>query len=172
MAEQNGGTAQFDPSNVSGDSQVSAAALVARQGQPGNVVPVAQASVPPHANGGGNIAANMRAAIFSGANKQLKKKVIRFFGQDIEIRQQTLGAISELAAEEDDGDKQLSLVKTIIRYAYVPGTNEKVFGIEHTEELMSLPFGDDFDRLSDTIRDLTKVSVKDQEKNSGTTQAA
>lgn len=139
-------------------------------GQAGSVAATAAATgaplqvVPAHANGNGNSASNLRAAIFSGANKALRKKVIKFFGVDVEIRQQTLGSVSELAGEDDEGSQQLALAKTVIRYAYVPGSDEKVFGEEHLEELVTLPFNEDFTLLSETIAGFSQVSVASAEK--------
>ena len=63
----------------------------------------------------------IRAAIFSRAN--FKKEVFNFLGQDVELRQPTVGQIGKLA---DDKNNQNRLIEIIIESAYVKSSNDEM----------------------------------------------
>jgi hypothetical protein len=65
----------------------------------------------------------IRAAIFSGNN--FKRERFVFLGQELELKQPTVGQISKLA---DDKQNKNRLIEIIVDSAYLPGTDEKVFG--------------------------------------------
>lgn len=80
----------------------------------------------------------------------------RFFDADIEVRQPSLG---EILATEEQSSKQDQAVSMIIKYCYVPGTDDKVFEEADREVLLSLPFGEDFIRVQKAIAQLSSVNV-------------
>ena len=49
-------------------------------------------------------------------------------------------------------------------YAYVPGTNEKVFEVEDIDSLKNLPFGAEFTRLMDKVNALLGIKAEEVEK--------
>lgn len=95
----------------------------------------------------------IRAEILKSRPPQ--SKIITFFGEQIEIKQLTLGAILDAGKEEDT---QGALISTLVKYAFIPGTDIRVFDPEDLESLKALPFGGDFVGLADAIQELTKVS--------------
>jgi hypothetical protein len=103
----------------------------------------------------------IRAGIANSERAKTRSKVIDFFGQSIEIRQPTLGFIIDRRVNvNEDGteEQQTSSVTMLIENAYVPGTDELVFGLGDTDWLKQLPFGDDIQRLITTITELTTVN--------------
>jgi len=81
-------------------------------------------------------------------------KLITFFGQQIEIKQLTLEAVLDVGANPD----QRGLINVLLQYAYVPGTNEKIFEEGDIDSLKQLPFGGDFVALTDAITELTSLN--------------
>lgn len=108
------------------------------------------------------LAVQLRGKIFADANKVRASRTITFFGAEIELRQPTLRNIAEMA---DEDSEQAAIVSTLLHYAYVPGTDEKVFTDAHIEALMELPFGPDFTAVADAIKELSATLSKAEAKN-------
>jgi hypothetical protein len=106
----------------------------------------------------------LRTAIFS--NNAVATKRIMFFDAEIEIRQPSTG---EVLATKDDDNSQRGLVSILVRYAYVPGTNEKVFEEADADAILALPFGPDMLRVNEAIAELTKIDVAGKSVTSGET---
>ena len=103
----------------------------------------------------------MRAKIFGAAPKS--EPVEDFFGTDIELRQPTLQvALSQRGASEED-----RLYFMLTDYAFVPGTQQKLFDIEDVEQIKQLPFGPEFTRLMDAVNKLLGVKPEEMEKAIG-----
>jgi hypothetical protein len=98
----------------------------------------------------------VRASIFSA--KQLRKVTVEFFGAEIEVRQPTLEDIVETAS----ADNRSTTINTLIRYAYVPGTDERVFDDTDADSLAKLPFDANFKRVVDALEQLTNISFQDK----------
>ena len=102
-----------------------------------------------------------RATIFS-ANAMAKKSIVLpFYGAQIELRQPAIGELEGLS----DGDTSIPIVNILVRHAYVPGTDEKMFDFADTEQLKLLPFNDEMKAVSEAIGQLTNVQVSVAEKN-------
>jgi hypothetical protein len=99
----------------------------------------------------------IRSKIF--ASKDFAKEEVDFFGEKLELRQPNLGQV--LAVQSDD-DRQSAVIDTLIKYAYVPGTEEKVFESGDSAALLELPFGADFVRISTALEKLTSVNFLDK----------
>jgi hypothetical protein len=108
---------------------------------------------------------DLRASIFKSDNKKTKSAVITLFGEEVEIRQPTLAQIAKLGRQAQD-TKIPPVVRIMIEYIYVPGTDEKVFETGDAEQLASLPSGQWLNDLNRAIEELTGVDVKEAEKNS------
>lgn len=107
---------------------------------------------------------SIRNIIFSSS--QARSVTCKFFGTEVEIRQPSLG---EILQAEEASSKQGQAVAMIIKYCYIPGTDEKVFEDADQETLLNLPFGEDFIRIQKAIATLTSVDVSVALGNSETT---
>jgi len=91
--------------------------------------------------------------------KEVKRKVIDFFGDQIEIRQPRL---SDIIAAREEENRQNAVVDTLINNAYVPNTDIKLFEDTDADELKALPFGADLIRVSNVIEELSEVNFLDK----------
>ena len=91
-----------------------------------------------------------------------KTAEITFNGIQLELRQPTMG---EILDAQEETDRKRSITGMMVRYAFIPGTNERVFEMADLDVLMSMPFGDDFVKLNEAITKLTGVNVVEEEKN-------
>jgi hypothetical protein len=108
----------------------------------------------------------IRAKIF-GAKPQTET-VDDFFGVTIELRQPTLSVA--LTQREVSDEERLYFMLT--DYAFVPGTNEKVFEPADIANIKQLPFSGDFRRLMDAVNALlgtdpeeVEAAIADAEKS-------
>jgi hypothetical protein len=101
-------------------------------------------------------------------NSKPKSKVVKVFGQDVEIRQATVG---ELLKESGPNDTQISradaFAHLLIRFCFVPGTNERVFEEADIESLKDIPLGEELTAMQNAVNDLMGLDVKGELKNSG-----
>lgn len=95
----------------------------------------------------------LRAKIFS--SHSVKKIPVEFFGTTIELRQPVLEQIIKAQQTED---RQSAIIQTLVDYAYVPGTEVKVFEPEDVDSIKQLPFGADLLRVSNALEELTEVN--------------
>lgn len=101
---------------------------------------------------------DLRAKIFGAKPKSAV--VEDFFGTKIEIRQPTLNvALQQRGANEQD-----RVYFMLTDYAYVPGTNEKLFDVEDVDQIKELPFGPEFTGLINEINKLLGINPEDVEK--------
>ncbi len=105
-----------------------------------------------------------RNAIFGNATP--KSEVIEFFGTSIELRQPSLQSTLEKEANQAKGQHAQTALM-IINYAYIPGTNEKVFTDEDVDKILAMPWGKDFNLAIEVIGRMTNIDgeVKEAEKN-------
>lgn len=103
----------------------------------------------------------LRASIFKG--KKLKRKEIEFFGQTIEIQQPSLGAVISASEAED---RQAIVIETLIKYAYIPGTDVLLFESGDAATFAGMPFGADFTRVIEAIQELSEVNFQDKKPSS------
>ncbi len=109
----------------------------------------------------------IRGKIF--ASKEFSKRTVEFFGEKIELRQPSLGLILQV---QDEEDRKSAVIDTLIKYAYVPETDEKVFEDGDEASLLALPFGPDFIRVSNALEELTQVNFLDKGTSSGPGQTS
>lgn len=105
-----------------------------------------------------------RAKIFAAENKKGESVVLQFFGTEIELKQPSIGEIQKFGENVAEGGR-IAFAQILVDYAYVPGTQEKVFESGDIASLNQLPFNADIQRVIDTIETFTNLSVKDAEKN-------
>lgn len=107
----------------------------------------------------------MRASIFK--DKVVAKETIEFFGTQIEMRQPRLSDIMAIKkVAEEEGGNQSAIVDTLVRYAYVPGTEEKLFEEGDAAQFLAMPFGPDLIRVSDALERLTQVNFRSGNESS------
>ena len=106
---------------------------------------------------------SIRAKIFAAENKRFKTKEITIFGADVEIRQPSLGMILKV---KEDEDREKAIVRLLIDFCFVPGTDERVFNSEDGDVLLAMPFGNDLIEVNNAIEELTNIDILEQEKNS------
>src|SRR5690348_4649470 len=110
----------------------------------------------------------IRQAIF---NAKPDSRIIEFFGNDIEIRQPTMGVVMEMRKQEEVEQT----TGMLINYAFVPVYDEKgnvipgagqehVFEATDEESIRGIPFGPDMKRLTDAINDLLGTTPEGLEK--------
>lgn len=100
----------------------------------------------------------LRDAIFSSDRTKPQVRTVTFFGEELEIRQPDLRTILSISTASAD-NRQTAIVDMIIAYAYVPGSDDRVFDEADKNQILSLPFGTDYTELQKAISDLTNVNV-------------
>lgn len=107
---------------------------------------------------------DIRASIFSAANRKRKTRVVPLFGTEVEIKQPTVAEMKELSGGEGEIE-DLALVSMIINFSFVPGTDIKVFDISDYDMLASMPLDGDMTNIVKIVQELTSISVEDAVKN-------
>jgi len=102
----------------------------------------------------------IRAALL-GKRHEPKSKIINIWGIDLELRQASLSTMLDAQVSEDT---KVNAVNMIIRYSYVPGTDELVFEDTDRDEILSWPFGEELQLLQDTVMELTGVDIDGAEE--------
>lgn len=105
-----------------------------------------------------------------GAKATLRKDVVTINGVDIEVRQPTQGARSELIEKCTTADgkikNDLFMYQTIVALCYVPGTDERVFTQSDLDGFKGQPSGDSFlDKLFEAIMKVMGTDTEAAEKN-------
>jgi len=92
-----------------------------------------------------------------GNNIKAKSKVITVFGFEMELKQPTFGDIMDARQIEDT---KVQAAHLIINYAYIPGTNERIFEEGDMDAILGWPFSADLMLLQQTIGDLSSLNVE------------
>lgn len=97
---------------------------------------------------------SLRAAIFT--TRKPAKKVIDFFGVNIELRQPILEDI--LQAANTEGNSNQAVIDQLVKYAYVPDTDILIFDEADADQFKVMPFGKEFVAVIDALQELTGVN--------------
>lgn len=107
----------------------------------------------------------IRSAVF---NAKPKTDEMIFFGQKVELRQPSLGAI--MGVRERSQEEQT--YQMLLNYTYVPGTGELVFEPGDVEALKEIPFGEDMQEFTKRVQKIlglipqeVTADVKEAEKS-------
>jgi len=84
------------------------------------------------------------------------------FGQEIELRPPSVKDAIEMAESQNDAGV---LVDLLIRYAYVPGTNERVFEEGDREIINNWPVGSWIKEFMDKMNKLSNLDLEEARKN-------
>jgi hypothetical protein len=101
------------------------------------------------------------------ATKRPKTIPVDFFGEKIELRQPTLG---DILKARDNEDRTAAVVEILVSYAYIPGSDERIFESGDSEALLAMPFGGDFVAVTKALETLTAVNFLGASTSSETTQ--
>lgn len=97
--------------------------------------------------------------------KQFKTRVIDLLGDQVEIRQPSVKQLTELTKTASDEDKS-GLINLIIRFCYVPGTQDTVFEPTDYDVLMELPADNWIKTFQEAWIDLAGLNKDEIGKNS------
>lgn len=92
-----------------------------------------------------------------GARHAPKSKVITLFGDKVEMRQPSIKSILDLT---DNDDEKYRSLKLLIEYAYVPGTDEKLFEPADLDVMLQWPASEDLVKVQQAIAELSRVDVE------------
>ena len=106
----------------------------------------------------------IRTQIFSSSKN--KKKVVKFYDAEVEIRQPTLGMIMQFQAVDGTDTKKDALVQMMIELCYIPGTSERIFEEADYDTLLGLPFDEDLQSFVDEMNALMGITPEQAEGNS------
>lgn len=111
------------------------------------------------------------------AMAKVKTVRVQFYGQEIELRQPTMGELMESQSAPDSEENLTTAQKSarasarmLIAYAYVPETGQKLFHQGDVENIMNLPWNDDMVKLQAAMTELTGIKVERGIKNSESPQ--
>jgi len=108
----------------------------------------------------------IREAFF---NSKPKSEIVELFGQKVEFRQAPLTDTVRSTISPDDPeqakDPAWSIASMIVKFAYVPHTDIKVFDPGDIPELVKAPFSEELQTISKIISRLVGVDVGDALKN-------
>lgn len=101
-------------------------------------------------------------AVLLGKTPKAKSVAIEVYGVKLSLKQPRFGDIMT-AREEPNPAKRA--VELIIQYAYVPGSEDRVFEDTDMEMILRWPFGEDLVRLQNAIAELTGLNIEAEEAN-------
>lgn len=108
----------------------------------------------------------LRAGIFKGVT--LKRKDIKFNGADLQLIQPTVGQVLSLSSITDSKQR---IVKALVEYCVIPGTETRVFEDTDFDSLMAMPWTQDHVKIQESLTELMvgDTTVADAAKNSEAT---
>lgn len=108
----------------------------------------------------------LRSKIFK--TRKAKRQTLTLFeeGTEVEVRQPTIGDIMQAQSHEEGDERNFAVVQIMMRYCYVPGTDEKVFETADLENIKDMPMGSWFTKLVEVFNDFVNADMGETEKNS------
>lgn len=102
----------------------------------------------------------LRAELIGKKHKPERQTVV-LFGQEVELQQPTLASILEA---RENADEKTRVADVFIKYAYVPGSEERVFEEGDRDVILNWPFGEELIEVQRVIAKLTGVDIADAEE--------
>lgn len=103
---------------------------------------------------------DLRAQLLGKAHKP-ESRIITLWDTEIELRQASLKDIVNANASES---AEVNAVNMVVRYAYVPGTNERIFEDADRDVILGWPFGKDMQRLQEVVAELSGITEEKLEE--------
>ena len=91
-----------------------------------------------------------------GLKHKPKREIVTLFGCKVELRQPTLAAILNAREEESE---QKRTTDVFLNYAFVPGTDEKVFEEGDRDVILNWPFTEELVEVQMVIARLTGIDL-------------
>lgn len=91
-----------------------------------------------------------------GKKHAARTEITTLFGVEIELRQPTLGSIIDA---KEDADAQTRTVDVFVKYAYVPGTDERIFEDTDKAAILNWPFSDELLKVQEKIGELSGIDL-------------
>jgi len=96
-----------------------------------------------------------------GTRHEAKRERVTLFGVEVDLRQPTLASILD-AREEDD--ERTRTTDVFLNYAFVPGTDERVFEEGDRDAILNWPFTEELMEVQIVIARLTGIDLADAEE--------
>ncbi len=96
------------------------------------------------------------------SSRKLRTETLHVWGVDIEFRQPSLGDILNIRDEENQKER---VSQMLIQYAFVPGTDEKIFEPGDKEAILAWPFDQDIIKIQEAITALTGIDIEGAEND-------
>lgn len=106
------------------------------------------------------VRAELRKNLFK--SRKFKSKLVNIFDTEVEIRQPSLG---EVLDQQDEADQKKALLNILVKYCYVPGTNEKLFEEGDLGAILEWPIDSWFAQVSQAVTELTNIDIGQAEGN-------
>lgn len=103
-----------------------------------------------------------RDLIFSSEHTTTKKEVVTFNGVDLELRQPS---VDQFISAQSEGDSKAFMVKMLIDYSYIAGTDEKPFDAADYDQLVAMPMNASWTNVINAIQKLMDIKIEDKVKN-------
>ena len=103
----------------------------------------------------------LRAGLI-GKKHEVKSELVMLFGMEIELRQPTLRGILDVRSEDN---VETRTTDVFINYAYVPGTNDRVFEDTDRDAILNWPFTEELTDIQMIIARLTGVDLGPAEED-------
>jgi len=99
----------------------------------------------------------LRQALLSSKVKERKSEIVTLFGMEVEVKQQS---IAEMMNVTDNADGAVTAAQMVIRFCYVPGTDERIFEEGDIPTIQEWPFGEDVVKLQQVITKLQGINIE------------
>ena len=96
-----------------------------------------------------------------GNKHEADRKLVTLFGVEIELQQPTLGSMLEARLESDERERAADI---FIRYAFVPGTDDRVFEEGDREAILNWPYTKELLEVQKSVMELTGINIQDAEE--------
>lgn len=103
--------------------------------------------------------ADARAKIFNALD-ELEKRIVVFRGVELEVRQPSVGDMIELSSKETEGQRRSFILELLLKYVYVPGTDEFIFEETDIDSIKKLPWNKDLTGLVEVFGELSQVDFQ------------
>ncbi|KKN66738.1 hypothetical protein LCGC14_0468490 [marine sediment metagenome] len=92
-----------------------------------------------------------------GTKAKPKIEMVTLFGEDVELRQPSFGSMLDA---REIADTKTRTIEMIVQYAFVPGTNERIFEDTDRDVILGWPFGEDVLEIQNAIARLSGIDIE------------
>ncbi len=92
-----------------------------------------------------------------GTKAKPKIEMVTLFGEDVELRQPSFGSMLDA---REIADTKTRTIEMIVQYAFVPGTDERIFEDTDRDVILGWPFGEDVLEIQNAIARLSGIDIE------------